>query len=447
MYFIPAIRILAVAALLPLGLTTPAASQGRDIALIRDAETERIIRGYATPIFSAAGLDPDSVQIHIVNDDALNAFVAGGQRLFIHTGLLLQADDPGQVTGVIAHEAGHIAGAHLVRVQDALRNATATSIISFVLGTAAAVATGDGRAAGAVIAAGQQVAVRGLLRYSRSQESAADAAALRYLDATGQSSRGLMEFLDTLGTQEFISVGRRDAYLSTHPLTSDRVGTVANHLALSAYANTPTPPAEVEKHARMRAKLTGFLRPLDRVMADYPASDGSVAARYARAIALFRRARLAEALPVIDGLLADEPRNPFFHEVKGQMLFENGRIAEALGPYMTAVQLAPDEALLRVDLARVQLELNDPALVDAAAAHLGEALRDDPSIGGAWRLLAIAHGRAGNIGQMALAQAELALRGGDRDTARAQAERAEQVLPQGSPSWVRAQDIRQQVDR
>ena len=447
MRLIRTIRTTAVAALVAVGYLAPAVGQERGVSLIRDAETECIIRGYAAPIFSAAGLDPSSVTIHLVNDDALNAFVAGGQRLFIHTGLLMRTQHPGQVTGVIAHEAGHIAGAHLVRVQDALRSASAQSIAAFVLGAAAALATGDGRAAAAVIAGGQQAAVNGFLQYSRTQESAADAAALKYLDATGQSARGLLEFLEILADQNLLAVGGPSPYLSTHPLTADRINGVAGHLALSAYANVPDPPLQVEQQARIRAKLIGFLRPFDSAMRAYPESDVSVAGRYARAVALFRRARLDEALVLIDGLLAEEPRNPYFHEIKGQMLFENGRVAEALGPYAMAVQLAPDEALLRTDLARVQLELNDSALMPEATAHLEQALRDDPDLGGAWRQLVIAYGRAGAIGQMALAQAELALRRGDRETARAQADRAEAILPRGSPSWIRAQDIRQQVDR
>ena len=438
---------LALAGVILAAGAPPAAAQGRRISLIRDAEIESTIRIYATPIFNAAGLDNDAVRIHLVNDRALNAFVAGGQRLFVHTGLLMRAESPAQIIGVIAHEAGHIAGAHLVRLQDALRNATTKSIIALVLGTAAALATGDGRVFGAVTAGGQAIAIKDLLRYSRVQESAADQAALRFLDRSGQSSRGLLEFLRLLQSQEAILAGRRGPYLSSHPLTSERVSVIANHVALSRYSDVPTPRTLALRHARMRAKLIGFLQPFAQVERIYPPTDTSVFARYARAIGLFRRADLEPALVLIDGLINEAPDDPYFHELKGQMLFENGRIADALPSYRRAVALAPDEALLRVSLAQAAIELNDPALLADARDQLRTALRFERALGEGWRLLVVAEGRLGATGEMALAQAEYAVLRGDKSAARAHAARAERLLPHGSPGWRRAQDITHQLTR
>ena len=424
-----------------------AAAQGRDISFIRDAEIENTIRAYATPIFTAANLDANAVRIHLVADGANNAFVAGGQQLFIHTGLLTRATRPGQVIGVIAHEAGHITGGHLARLQDELRNATAKSIAAFVLAAAAGLATGNADAATAVIVGGQHVAVQGFLRYSRGQESAADAAALKLLDRTGQSARGLLEFFDILEREQATSLGRGSAYNGTHPLTASRRSTVANHLALSRYANVPDPPDLLHRHERMVAKLVGFLSPHDQVLEIYPDSDRRVVSRYARAISHFRRGDLDPALALINSLIEEQPADPYFLELKGQMLFENGHLEEALGPYEASVGLAPNEPLLRVDLARIQLELNDPTLLDTAKANLERALRAEPQLGSAWRNLAIANGRLGEIGQMALAQAELSALIGDRVAAKAHAERAERELPLGSPGWLRTQDLQQQLGR
>lgn len=425
----------------------PAAAQGRSISFIRDAEIESTIRAYATPIFTAANLDAGSVRIHLVSDGAINAFVAGGQQLFIHTGLLTRAARPSQVIGVIAHEAGHITGGHLARLQDELRNATAKSIAAFVLAAAAGIATGSAEAAQAVIVGGQQVAVQGLLRYSRGQESAADAAALTLLDRTGQSASGLLEFFDILTREEAIAVGRRSAYGGTHPLTGGRRNTVANHLALSRYADAPDAPDLVVRHERMVAKLIGFLSPYNKVLEAYPETDNSIAGRYARSIAQFRRGDLKPALVLINGMLQEQPGDPYFLELKGQMLFENGRIEDALAPYEAAVAAAPEQPLLRVDLARVQLETNDPGLLAAAKSNLEQAIRAEPGLGSGWRHLAIANGRLGEIGQMALAQAELSALIGDTSAAKAHAERAERELPLGSPGWLRAQDLQQQLNR
>jgi len=419
----------------------PADAQTKPLGFIRDAEIETTIRAYATPLFAAAGLDPQSVRVYLVNDDTLNAFVAGGMNLFIYTGLLMRSESANQLIGVIAHETGHIAGGHLARTQEALEHATAESILAFVLGIGAAIATGDSGAGAAVIAGGQSIAQRSLLQYSRTQESAADQAALSYLDRTAQSARGILEFLEFLGDQELLLSNQQDPYLRTHPLSRDRVDTVRNHVAGSPYADAPEPPDFVVAHARMRAKLVGFLRPLGRVLQQYPESDNSLEGRYARAIAYYRAPDLKRALPLIDGLIAERPDDPFFQELKGQILFENGRALEALPYYEAAVRLQPHAPLLRQGLAQVQLESGDPGLNRAALGQLDEVVRIEPDNAGAWRLLSIAYGRDGQLGMTALALAESASARGNAKEARLQADRALKLLPENSPAWLRAQDI------
>jgi predicted Zn-dependent protease len=437
------IRFLAVSLLAGTLAAAPAAGK----SLIRDSEIENTIRAYATPIFSAAGLEPGDVRIHLIADNELNAFVAGGQRLFMNTGLLIAAKEPGEVIGVIAHEAGHIAGGHLARIQEELRNAQIKSILATVLGAVAGVATGDGRAAGAIAAGGQGEALTSLLKYSRTQESAADAAGLKYLDATGQSSRGMYDFLKLLEGQMFRSGVRVTPYLSTHPLTAERIDSVANHLALSRYAEARPNPLFVEAHNRMRAKLIAFTQPLDFTLRTYPESDTSVAARYARAIAWYRVPNLDTALPLIDALIAEEPKNPYFHELKGQMLLESGKVAASLKPYEMSVELAPGEPLLETSLAKAQIETGDAALLGPAHQHLESALQGEPGLSEAWRLLTVAYSRLGLNGRTALAQAEYSLTLGERSQARVLAERAMEMLPRGSPHWLRAQDISSQLQR
>ncbi|MSO81538.1 MAG: M48 family peptidase [Alphaproteobacteria bacterium] len=425
----------------------PAAGQGRAPSLVRDAEIERIIRDYATPIFTAAGLDPGAVRIHLVNDPDLNAFVAGGQRLFVHTGLLMRAETPNQVIGVIAHEAGHISGGHLARLQDELRNAEAKSIIALVLGAAAGIATKDPRPAAAVIVGGQDVAIKDLLRYTRQQESAADQAGMRFLDRSGQSSRGLLEFFRIMQTNEALTGRGGNPYLMTHPLTSDRITTVSNHVALSKWSDVPAQHELQEDHARMRAKIAGFLASYDDTMRLFPETDTSLPSRYARAIAYYRLADLKRALPLVDGLIAEEPDNPWFHELRGQMLLENGRVAESLPSSQKAVDLAPDEGLLRLGLAKAQVEAGDEAMLEPAKRNLRAAQASENDSPELWRLLSVVHGRLGETGLTALAQAEYAMRRGERSLAKTHAKRAEAMLPVGSPGWLRAQDLSRDVTR
>ena len=436
------IQVSVAAAFLCAGLwATAADAQSTSRTIIRDAEIENTIRAYAVPLFRSAGLDPASVKIHIIKDRNLNAFVAGGQQLFLHTGLLIRSTGADQIIGVIAHETGHIAAGHLSRTQDAIRLTRTQSILGALLGGATAIATGRPDVGAAIALGTSQVAIRGFLQYSRTQEAAADHAGLAFLDRTGQSARGLLYFLGLLEDQELLSRERQDPYLRTHPLSRERMQAIEAHVQRSPNSDTPVSPRFQSMHARMRAKLYGFMEPLGTVLNAYPTDDTSLEARYAQAIAYYRVGRLDEALSLIDGLFAVHPEDPFFHELRGQMLFESGRVAAALPSYETAVRLLPNSPILRFELARVQLETQDPDLIPAAVMHLKVAIHRDRRSANAWRQLGIAYGRQGKTGLSSVALAEEALLRGHVKQARYHAGKAEQILPRGSPGWLQTQDI------
>ncbi len=415
----------------------PAAAQPQ----IRDAEIENIIRAYAAPLLNAAGLDPDAFRVHLINSDDLNAYVARGQRLFITTGLLRRSANANQVLGVMAHEMGHIAGGHLARLSDALNTASKTALITQLLGVAVGALAGR-PGAGMMIGGGAgDVVQRSLLKFSRGQEQAADQAAVTYLDKARLSAAGVLEFLTILEQQEFLQSDRQDAYLRTHPLTRGRIAFVRRHVERSPYSKNPAPGDFEQLHRRMVAKLDGFLAPPGNTLAKYKAEDGSVPARYARAIAYYRQAKLTEALPLIAALIAEEPANPYFRELRGQVLFENGRLTEAMPDYQEAVRLLPETPLLLTSLAHLQIELNRPELLPRAIDNVKRALQVDQFYPLAWRLAATAYGRRGKMGLSAWSLAEYNFLIGRERDARALAEKAARLLKRGSPSWLRAQDI------
>ena len=413
---------------------------------IRDAEVENTIRAFATPVFQVAGLEPSAVHVYVLKDDTLNAFVAGGQNIFVNTGLLIKSTNASEVIGVLAHEVGHIAGGHLVRAQEEIRNVRTQQLITTLLGAAIGLGAKRGDVAGAVALGGQDAALREFLHYNRTQEYAADAAAMRFLDATGQSSEGLVQFMEVFEDQELLDPRYQDAYLRTHPMSRERLLALREHAAKSPFTNRPTPPEFVEMHARMKAKLFAFLNSPARTYRAYPPSDTSLAARYARAIADYRKPELEKAVSEIDALIAERPEDPYFQELKGQMLFENGHLSDALQPYEMAVRLLPDSGLLQLGLARVQLESNDPALLDSAIQHLHAALRTETTSSFVWRQLAIAYGRQGDMGMSALAMAEEAMLRKDKKAARYHAGKAETLLPKGSAALLKAQDILRVTD-
>ncbi|MBI3453841.1 MAG: M48 family metallopeptidase [Rhodospirillales bacterium] len=441
-------RILSLLAGVLVAYTTlaplPADAQQR-INFIRDAEIENTIRAYAAPLFTAAGFDPSAIRVHLINDRQLNAFVANGLNMYINTGLLIRADNPGQVIGVIAHETGHISGGHLARLPEIAKNATAESLLMMLLG-AAAIVGGQGDVGAAIIAGGTQSAERTFLRYSRELESSADQAGVKFLDRSGQSSRGLLEFLQILADQELLSTNRQDPYVRTHPITRERVDFVRNWVERSRYSDVAPRPEFVEAHRRMRAKLEGYLDP-GRALQVYKDSDTSIVGRYARAIAYSRRPDYDKALVNIDSLLAERPNDGYFHEARGQMLFEAARPTEALQSYQRAVELLPNEPLIRADLAQVELTFETPEMTKAALNNLEIARRSEPTNTEILRRLSIAYGRDGQRGMFALTQAERAALLGRREEARVMAERAQKELPPNTSAWLRAQDIRQASEK
>ncbi len=430
------------------GMAPPLRAQDSDerpLNLIRDSEIEDIIRHLAEPIFQVAGVSPGAVTIYLVNDPGLNAFVSGGQNLFIHTGLILQVHDAGELVGVMAHETGHIAGGHVIRGQAALESAQRTAILTTLLGVAAALAAGNGGAGVAMAGGGASLAERNFLSFTRSMENSADQAALTFMDRAGISAAPMLAFLERLENQELVPASRQDAYIRTHPLTRDRVDAVRAHVARSPATSRTLPASALEEFRRMQAKLLAFLQP-QTALRRY-ANDDSIAGRYARAIALYRRNDVTSSLALMTGLLAQEPNNPFFHELVGQINLEHGRIPEARQAYLRAVQLRPHDPLILVALAQARLATNSPADLQAAITDLNRAVTADE--GGtpmAWRLLATAYGRSGDLGMAAMSLAEEALGQGDYDAARQHAERALRTLRQGSPGWLRAQDVQRAAE-
>ena len=437
-------RILCIVFALCTTLMSRAQAQD-SISFLRDAEMEHTLRVWMTPIWKAAGLDPNAVHVYVINDPTLNSFVAGGQNIFLNSGTVMKAQSPNQLIGVMAHETGHIAGGHLARKTQIMKNAMIESVIGMVLGGAAS-ALGHGNAGGAGVLAGADVGQRAFMQNSVTIEASADQAALRYLDRTHQSARGLLEFFNILEQEEFLSAQRRDPYLTDHPLTEERVNYVREHVAQSPYSDQKDPPEWVAQFNLIKAKLGAFLGAPSQVLAAYQPNDNSEPARYARAIAYYRIPDLKNAIPVIDGLIKDFPNNPYYNELKGQMLFENGRVADAVAPYQRAVQLAPSEPLLNIELAQVQLETNDPKYLAAAKSELTGALQGESDNPDAWRSLAIVYGRQGDIGMAALALAEQNMAQANYRQAIGQAQRAQQLLPAG-PQRQRAQDLLAEAKR
>ncbi|GAB5459568.1 MAG: M48 family metallopeptidase [Henriciella sp.] len=428
-----------------LGLWFAVALQANAQSLIRDAEIEQILREYTDPILVAAGLIPEDVGLYIINDGSLNAFVANGQRIHLNTGLIIEAETPGQLKGVIAHETGHIAGGHGVqRIQDA-RIASRPALVSIGLGILA-LAAGAGDAGAALIASSQQFAALNFYTHTRVQEASADQMAVNFLTITGESSLGLIEFFEKFRYQEVISESRRYPYFRSHPLASDRIRSLRERASETGLIDVPPTPEDVARLEIMHAKLIGFLEPPARVFQKYPATDLSEPARYARSIAAMQAADTTTAVKEIDELIALSPENPYYHELKGQILFENGRAAESVQPLEEAIRLLPDQPLILIAYARSLIARGEEGDISAGEEALRDALIVEPGNAFAWAQLAIALEKQGLRPQAQLATAESAYNVGDYQRAYSFASRAVREIEPGTHDARRAGDIRNATD-
>jgi predicted Zn-dependent protease len=427
---------------------------------IRDAEIEQILRDYGDPLFAAAGLRPKDVDIHVVQDNTLNAMVALGQHMFINTGTIMESETPEQLKGVMAHETGHIALGHNITRYDAMGAAQGTSLVTLGLG-ALALAAGAPDAAMALFGSAGQFGMLTMFKFTRAEESAADQYGLDLLQKTNQSGQGLIDFFEKFAYEEMMSESRREPYFRSHPISRDRVSALRKRVgtvqcvaaaepeddanpAEQCVVTEQAPPQDeksIRQLAMMKAKLVGFIGPPNKVLTRYPKTDQSLPAKYARAIAAYRAVDIKAALTETDALIEAEPDNPYFYELKGQILFESGKAEESVEPHRKSVELAPNQPLLKVNLARSLTATKKPENVKEAENLLIDARDLEKNNPFTWNQLATVYAAQGMIGDADLATAEEAYIVGNMGRAQHFAMRALKVLDASTPNGQRASDI------
>jgi len=418
-------------------LLTPDLS-GRGIA--RDAETELFLSEMTTPIVNVANLNSSSVDLYLFNDNSVNAFVTCGQKIFVNTGLIMEFDDPSMLRGVLAHETGHIAGAHLARSDIALKKAQAPMIIGLLLGIGAAVAGGDSDAVQGILLGSQQIAQGMVAKYSRGQEAAADQAAFQYLEKLGLSSKGMIDVLYNFADQEALSARNQSSRVRSHPISRQRIMALENQAVKSKFYNQRDSLELTYRYNMIRAKLEGFLKRPDDIIRKYEKNDSDYAI-YASSVALYRKALTGQAIDKINILINKYPTNPWYYELKGQILYESGKIKPSIEPYEKAVKFSNGHPLLNVALASAYLALDDKEYNIKAQNLLNNVIKKDQKNSYAWFQLAIAEARLGNIGKADLYSAERYFVLGDVNLASFHAKRSKNNLKDNGPLLMRAEDI------
>ena len=430
-------------------VTAPSAqAQSRpNMNIIRDEEIETYLRDWTADVVRAAGMSPEQVNIILVQSPEVNAFVAGGSNVFIYTGLIQKTTSPGEVVAVISHELGHIAGGHLTRSRDQQSAASFEAIAATLLGVGAAIASGDSGAAAAGAAIGQSTALNNYMAFSRVQESSADQAGFRFMEAAKINPTGIVTFLSKLSSEELLPTSQQSLFMRSHPLSRERIDILQQKVSTSPYAKNPLPASWDDQYKRTRAKLEGFITP-ERVSYDYRSTDTGVPAIYARAIAAYRMNKMDEAIKLADQLIAREPKNPYFLELKGQILYEYGKIADSVAPLQKAVALKPSSGLIRIAYAQSILDAAGKSSdgLNRAITELKRAQLDEPRSSKPKRLLATAYGRMGDEVRARVYLAEEALMQGRKAEAARMAKSTLPQLPKGSAEAIKAQDIISAVD-
>lgn len=412
-------------------------------SVLRDAETEALLSDMAAPLVKAAGLEPGNVDIVLIGDPTINAFVAGGQAVYIHSGLINAADNANEVQGVIAHELGHITGGHVIRFNEGAAAASRISILSMLLGVGAALA-GGGDAAMGVVMAGQQAALGKFLAFSRVQESSADAAGAQYLSKAGITGKGSLSFFAKLQNQAMrygYDQSDEASFRQTHPLSAERITRLREDYVKDPAWDKPSDPALEARFARIKAKLYGYLAEPEQTLNYYPESDTSIPARYARAYAFHKNALIDKALSETQGLLQQAPDDPYFLELEGQVLLESGKPTEALAPLRRATELSGYQPLIASMFGHALIATEDQANYPEAEQVLRTAVARDRLNPFAWYQLGVVYAARGDMPRARLASAEQQVMNGDYPSALRSAQAAQAGLPEYTPDWIRAQDI------
>jgi predicted Zn-dependent protease len=424
-----------------IGFAALVAAPAEARSVLRDAETEAMFREISAPLIEAAGLRPADVKIVLIHDQSINAFVAGGQIVYIHSGLITRSENANELQGVIAHELGHVVGGHVIRMQEGIKQATNISILSLLVGLAA-IAAGAGPAGAALMGLGQQAAMGEFLSFNRVQENSADAAGASYLVKAGVSGRGSLAFFEKLQNLEFrYAIPQENSYARTHPLNRERIAALENIYKNDPAWDRPTPPEVEARFQRVKAKLAGYVEEPERVLARFPETDKSLPARYARAYAWHRSAYPEKALAEADSLLLEAPNDPFFLELKGQILLESGRPDEALAALREAVARSRNEPLIASVFGHALIATENPNHFPEAERVLRTVVQRDQENPFAWYQLGVVYDRRGDHGRASLATAERYSLTGEPRLAMLSAQAAMAGIPTGTPDWIRAQDI------
>ncbi|MDF2965942.1 MAG: family peptidase [Rickettsiaceae bacterium] len=409
--------------------------------IIRDSEIENTVRQVADPVIRAAGFKPNDIDIYIINDDSINAFTPGSKEIYLHSGLIKNFEQPDILRGVIAHELGHIVGGHRPAQAQKAQEYSLAAMSAIGLGLAMSGALKDFAPGFAIALGGVHYAERSILYYSRIDESLADKSALRFLEASGHTSKGLIELMEKLYAENRSISKYVNPYDLTHPLSEARLSSIKRFYQNSKHKNSCNGETLLKSYKRARIKLKAFTDDPAYLVKLYANKDDELA-KYLKAIVYFRKSNKPQALSNINQLLEAHPNDPYYNELKGQILFEFGN-AEALQYYDNALNKLPNDTLLKLSNAIVRLNIykaSSPEL-KAVETNLKQVLFKEKNNLTALYYLSMYYDKIGKKSKSLLEMATFFKKKGEIKQAKAYAKQAINGFKLQSPEWYRAHDI------
>jgi predicted Zn-dependent protease len=366
-------------------------------SLIRDAETEKFLYQACAPIFRAANLNSSEIKIYIVNDNSINAFVSGGQNIFFNTGLIRKYNTPDTIIGVAAHEVGHIVGGHIARGSEEMKSASNAMLLSYILGIGAAIA-GSPEAAQGIILGGSNIAQKTYLKFSRTQEEAADRYALKYLGEINYPSSGLIKLLRYFELQMRGYKGQINEYAQSHPISKKRIDFLEYNEIKSASDKKINHELQPLMN-RVLVKLEAFIDEPNEVLKKYQNKNDNNSI-YASSIALYRLGKTAKSLKMLDKVIKNEPNDGFLYELKGQILYESGNVKDAILAYDKAINLLldRDSSQAKIYFASAILALKNPDIdfINIAIKKINSAKKYEQNNPFLFKTLATAYHKKGD---------------------------------------------------
>jgi len=394
--------------------------------LIRDTELETKLESLLAPLVQASNIS-SQIKVRIILDSSYNAFVTGDDIIYLHSGLLLEAETLEEVMGVMAHELGHIASGHVARKGESLQKAHGASLLSTALAAAAAIG-GSGELAAGLLVGGNDRAARQFYYGSRINEAVADEWALEMLDELEISSDGMAKMMQRLSQQNVLPESHQSEYYRTHPGTKQRLAVYEDHLAKSNFKDSMMAEANYADFNRIVAKLSGYEnRPEQTIKSLGHALENnnlSIDERYELAIAYFRYGNSDAAMRNIQSLLLAEPENPYFYELAGEIAFADQKLPSAIEYLTAAFDKSQQAPLIGMRLGRALLATGIAENYVRARDILKIAVAGEPDWPFVRREYAIALGKTGDIATASWQLAEVGFLNGDLQQANIQLKRA-----------------------